>query len=61
MSTRVQVSPCLKNVDCLTFLFRAKNEGVDPVLRGFSAVRVVKNVWCLSSLLTVMIILHFQD
>ena len=35
----------------LTFLFRAKNEGLDPVLRGFSAVRVVKNVWCLSSLI----------
>ena len=44
-------SPCLKNVDCLTFLFRAKNDGLDPVLHGFSAVRVVKNVWCLSSLI----------
>ena len=47
-------SPCHKKcVDCLTFLFRAKNEGLDPVLRGFPAVRVVKNAWCLSSLLTV--------
>jgi len=35
----------------LTFLFCARNEGRDPVLRGFSAVRVVKNVWCLSFLL----------
>ena len=44
-------SLCLKNVNCLTFLFRAKNKGLDPVLRCFSAVRVVKNVWCLSSLI----------
>ena len=49
-------SPFLKNVDCLTFLFRAKNDGLDPVLRGFSAVRVVKNVWCLSSLIYFFII-----
>ena len=47
-------SPCLKNVDCLTFLFRAKNDGLDPVLRGSSAVRVVKNVWCLSTLIPIM-------
>ena len=33
---------------CITFLFRAKNDGLDPVLCGFSAVRVVKNVRCLA-------------
>jgi hypothetical protein len=55
ISTREEVRVS-KDVDCLTFLFRAKNEGLDPVLRGFSAVRVVKNVCCLSSLISLVTI-----